>query len=158
MELLFRLFQWPSLVAVITAGPVVWFATEFAARPIRRFFDLRTEIKQSMLLLWDAPSYGTQEDPEEWADEMTPFKENRNRLTGLSAEISAFAQAERFAVCVVRILGYDPMKAGNAAKRLAFELGTNIEDRSRNYKKLDTALKFRFDAKRPFYNPYNPGH
>jgi hypothetical protein len=111
-----------------------------------------------MLLIWDAPNYGMQEDAEEWADQMAPFKDKRERLTELSAEISAFAQSERFAVCVVRILGYDPMKAGDAAKRLAFELGTNIEDRDRNYRKLDTALKFRFDPKRPFYNPYNPGH
>jgi hypothetical protein len=111
-----------------------------------------------MLLLWDAPSYGMQEDAEEWADQMAPFKDKRERLTELSAEISAFAQSERFAVCVVGILGYDPMRAGNAAKRLAFELGTNIEDRDRNYRKLDVALKFRFDAKRPFYNPYNPGN
>jgi hypothetical protein len=49
-------------------------------------------------------------------------------------------------------------QAGKAAKRLAFELGANVEERSRNYRKLDTALRFRFDPKRPFYNPYNPGH
>jgi hypothetical protein len=147
----------PYIVAFATAGPVAWFVTEFAARPIRRFFDLRTEIKRSMLLLWDAPSYGTHEGPEEWADEMAPFKEKRDGLKGLSAEVSAFAQSERFAVWIVRRLGYDPMAAGNVAKKLEFELGTNIEERSKNYKKLDATLKFRFDSKRPFYNPYDPG-
>jgi hypothetical protein len=160
MQLLSSLFHavWPSFVAVLTVGPVVWFATEFVARPIRRFFDLRAEIKRSMLLLWNAPNYGTYEEYEDWAEEMAPFNGKRERLTELSADISAFAQSERFAVWVVRTLKYQPRDAGDAARKLAFELGTNIEDRTKNYRKLDATLKFRFDAKRPFYNPYNPGH
>jgi hypothetical protein len=159
MERLSNLFTeaWPYLVALMSAGPVVFIVSVAVARPIQRFFDLRTEIKRSMLLLWDAPIYGMQEDPEEWENQMTPFKANRGRLIELSAEISALSQSEVSGLTVIRSLGYDPGGAGRAARKLALELGTNIEDRDRNYRQLDTALKFRFDAKHPFYNPYNPG-
>jgi hypothetical protein len=144
---------WPALVVVAGAGPVVWFATEFLARPIRHFFDLRQEAKQLTLRLWDAPAYGYQ-SREEWKAQMAAFKDRRERLSDLGAEIFSFAQSERFAVWSVRVLGYDPAEAGRAAKKIAFELGTNIEDRDRNYKALDTALKYRFDAKHSFYDPY----
>jgi hypothetical protein len=147
---------WPFLIAIASAGPIVWFATEFVARPIRHFFDIKRQAKQLTLLLWDAPEYGRQSN-DEWEAEMALLQEKRERLTELSAEIFSFAQSERFAVMVVRAVGYDPAGAGRAAKKIAFELGTNIEDRSKNYKKLDTLLKFTFDPKRPFYNPYNAG-
>jgi hypothetical protein len=155
MEFLSTIFHaaWPFIL-----GAAGWFVTEFVARPFLKFFDLRTQVKRSMILLWDAPTYGMQEDDEEWADEMAPFKESRDGLTKLAAEVSAFAQSGSSVVWIVRMLGYDPLGAGKAAKKLTFELGTNIEDRDKNYRKLDTTLKFRFDAKRPFYNPYNPGH
>lgn len=147
---------WPFVVAVIGAGPVVWFTTDFLAHPIRQFFDLKRETKRLTLLLWDAPEYGRQ-SPEDWEWQMERLKEPRERLTNVAAEIFAFAQSETFAACVVRLRGYDPAAAGQAAKKLAFELGTDIEDRDKNYRALDTALKFRFDPKAPFYNPYRPG-
>jgi hypothetical protein len=87
---------WPTLVAIVGAGPVVWFAIEFLARPIRHFFDLRQEAKQLTLRLWDAPAYDRQ-SPEEWKAQMAAFKDKRERLADLSAEILSFAQSERFA-------------------------------------------------------------
>jgi hypothetical protein len=87
---------------------------------------------------------------------MGAFITNRDALTALSAELSAFGQSERFAHWCVRLLGYDPIAAAMAAKKLAFELGTNVEDRDKNYRALDVALKFSFNARRPFYNPYDP--
>jgi hypothetical protein len=145
---------WPFLVPIIGA-PIAWFMTAFVARPIRHFFDLRREAKTLSILLWNAPEYGRQ-DPEDWQLQMSVLKDKRDHLTDLGAQIFSFSQSERFAVFVVRILGYDPAGAGRAAQRLAFELGTNIEDRDKNYRKLDTALKFPFDPKRPFYDPYHP--
>jgi hypothetical protein len=118
---------WPP-VAAIVAATIGWFATEFLARPVRNFFDLRKEAKQLTLLLCQAPEYGSY-PPEEWSTRMEPFKDNLDRLTDLSAKIIAFSQSERFAAWCVRILRYDPAEAGRAAQKIAFELGTNIEDR-----------------------------
>lgn len=142
-------------VGSLFLGAIGWLAMAFIGRPVRYFLDLRREAKQLTLLLWDAPESGG--DPEEWEARMNVLREKRDRLTDISAEISSFAQSERFAVWLIRMWGCDPAGAGRAAKTLAFELGTNIEDRDKNYKKLDIALKYRFDTKRPFYNPYNPG-
>ena len=109
-----------------------------------------------MILLWEAPRYGYQ-PPEEWAERMAPYASNRDALTAQSAELSAFAQSESFANFCIHLLSYNPISASKAAKKLAFELGYNVEDRDKNYRALDTALKFRVNPKRPFYNPYDPG-
>src|SRR6202034_1757551 len=146
---------WPTIVAIVGAGPIVWFATEFLARPIKHFFDLRQEAKVLTLLLWNAPQYGGQSS-EDWREQMDTLKEPRDRLTSLAAKMFAFAQSETFAAWSVRILRYDPVAASRAINRLVFELGTDIEDRDRNYRKVDLALKFPFDPKRPFYDPYHP--
>jgi hypothetical protein len=107
------------------------------------------------LLLWRAPEYGLQSS-EDWQEQMGTLKEPRDRLTSLAAELFAFAQSETFAGLSVRILGYDSAAASRAINRLAFELGSDIEDRDRNYRNVDLALKFPFDPKRPFYDPYHP--
>jgi hypothetical protein len=146
---------WPSLLAIAGGWPVVWFVTEFLLRPVRHFFDLKREAKALTILLWRAPEYGRQ-DPEDWQRQMSELKGKRDRLTELGAEMFSFSQSEKFATWAVRILRYDPAGAGLAAERLAFELGTDIEDRDKNYRKLDTALRFSFDPKRPFYDPYHP--
>jgi hypothetical protein len=143
---------WPALTVIIGA-PAAWFVTNFLAGPIRRFFDLRREVKQLTLLLWDTPEYGTISG-EEWREQMEPFMAKRDRLTELAAEIFALGQSEMFASFVLSALRFDLKRAGRAVKKVAFELGTNIEDRSRNYRSLDMLLKFPFDEKRPFYDPY----
>jgi hypothetical protein len=58
---------------------------------------------------------------------------------------------------LVRKLGFKPAAAGAAIRTIAQQLGTTSEDRDTNFRRLDIALKFKFDANWPFYNPYNPG-
>jgi hypothetical protein len=148
---------WPIFAALIVA-PIAWLITEFIGRPLRNFFDLRLETKRLMLLLWDAPEYSHGFlSPDERREQMYKLKSKRDRLTEIAAEFSAIAQAENLSARALRRQGYDIAAAGRAAKTLAFELGTDIEDREKNYRKLDSALRFRFDPKRPFYDPYHPG-
>jgi hypothetical protein len=110
-----------------------------------------------MLLLWNAPEYSRGFlSPDERLEQMYELKSQRDRLTEIAAEFSAIAHAENLPARVLRRQGYDVAAAGRAAKTLAFELGTDIEDREKNYRRLDSALRFRFDPKRPFYDPYHP--
>lgn len=146
---------WPY-IGWFVFGAGGWITTEFLAKPALRFRHIRGQIKQKMILLSEAPLYGRQ-PPEDWTSEMAPFITNRDALTALSAELSEFAQSERFARWCIRLMRYDPIRAARAAKKLAFELGTNVEERDKNYRSLDAALKYHFNPKRPFYNAYDPG-
>jgi hypothetical protein len=145
-----------SFIFGFAGGVVGWFLVDLVMRPVRRFSELRRDAKTLMLLLWDAPEAGRC-SRDEWLELMDFFKDNRVRLGAVGAELSSFSQTDRFASSLVGILGYAPADAGRAAKRLAFELGSDIEDRDRNYQRLDISLKIRFDPQSPFYNPYNPG-
>ena len=146
-----------SFISGLGGGVLSWFLADFVTRPIRRFRELRTEAKTLMILLWNAPKSGRY-SAVEWLELMEAFKESRGRLDAVGAELYSFSQTERLASALIRLFGYKPGVAGRAAKRLAFELGTDIEDRDKNYQRLDASLKIYFDPANPFYDPLNPRH
>ena len=109
-----------------------------------------------MLLHWDVP-LAHMLNPDERADRYDELKGPRIAFAELAAQFVSFDRSEWFATWFVRKLGFDPESAGNVLRGIAIEFGTIQEDRDKNFRLLDAALKFRFDKKRPFYNPYNPG-
>jgi hypothetical protein len=53
----------------------------------------------------------------------------------------------------VRRLGFDPKRAGKILRAISIESGTDQEDRGQTFRRLDEALKFRFEEAK-FYDPY----
>ena len=84
---------------------------------------------------------------------MEKLEEPRNRLKSIGAEVLAFSQSNKFATKIVKLIGFDPAGAGKAIDTIVRQLGTNIEERDENYKKLDRALKFRIGKSGKFYDP-----
>jgi hypothetical protein len=145
-----------NALAALLLGAFGWFALEFVGRPVRKFFDLRQQIKKQMLLHWEKEEAHTIPPPDraDWYRKLNPV---RQVFADLAAEMVAFDRSEAVACWFVRLLGFDPDSAGNVLRAIASDFGTSGEERDKSFRRLDAALKFRFDPKRPFYNPYNPG-
>lgn len=102
-----------SLGLAAIAGGVGWAATEFVARPIRRFFDLRGEVIRRMAQY----AILTVQFDKEGHEVETPvtedaFREAESVTRDLAAQMLAFAYNETFARSIlVHVLRYDPREA-----------------------------------------------
>jgi hypothetical protein len=151
--------QFPDASAVtfgVIGGVVGWFATEFVARPVRKLFDLRGEAKRRMLVYWHAPTaHSAIPDEEDYTDvELYKLDEGRKQLEDIGAQLASFEKSELIIGPFVRWIGYDPTGAGLALRATAIDLGTIGEDRDKNFRRIDQALKFFIDESRVFYDPY----
>lgn len=144
-----------TAITILTSfgiGAIGWFVLEFIGRPVRNFFDLRREVKRRMLLCWQLPTLYTI-DPADRTDEYQKMEEPKTALANLGAQLISFDKSEWLAAWFVRFLGYDSKQAGKILRTMSIELGTDMEDRNKNYRRLDEALKFSIKGAR-FYNPY----
>jgi hypothetical protein len=137
-------------------GVAGWIAAHFFGSPVLGFYKIRGEVRRRTLLHWDAPEAHTIE-PAERPHNYENQSDARTAFAELGAQLVSFDQSEWIASWYVRKLGFRPAEAGNVLRKIALEFGTSDEDRQKTFRRLDTALKFKFDPDWPFYNPYNPG-
>jgi len=97
-----------SIVLPLILGAIGWIALEFLGRPVRKFFDLRSQAKALLSI---------HNDPFDEDDE--PRKEFKE----LGAMLVAFDSAEVFAASLVRRIGFNPSQAGDALLNLANDWG-----------------------------------
>lgn len=114
---------WPEGVALelILVG-IIWIGLKFCMRGIQRFFDLRLEIRRQMLRfsdqgLWPWGSLRTSPDigPILMHDpKYDPSPEpDAEVFRELGFRMLLLAQNAPLAVRVVKLMGYDPVKAGD---------------------------------------------
>jgi hypothetical protein len=131
------------LVAAIGAG-IGWAVTEFVARPVRRFFDLRTEIIQTMAQYANlrARHKEMQGGPmqEVSPTEMSALEEARTAVRGLGARMRSFAYGETLAASVVS-LRYDPRKASEGLFGYSNVIDTYGPEKASKKKMIENALR-----------------
>jgi hypothetical protein len=79
-----------TLASGAIVGLLAWFATEFLARPLRTFFDLRKEAKRRMILYWNAPTSDSYyRSLNGWSDvETYQLDEGRRQLEDIGAQLA----------------------------------------------------------------------
>ena len=102
-----------TIIYGIIGGLVGWFATDFLARPIRQFFQLRGEICEAMVM-FDNVRTG----------DLTRLKEAREAFRELGARMLAFAHTEWLGNWLIVRLRYDPIKAGRSLIGVSNTIGT----------------------------------
>jgi len=104
----------------IIGGFVGWFATDFLARPIRQFFQLRGEVCQTMVMFDNIRAMRNGEpnifDPR--------LKEAQETFRLLGSRMLAFAHTEWLANWLIVRLRYDPVKAGRSLIGVSHSIGT----------------------------------
>jgi hypothetical protein len=123
------------LVSFLLAG-VGWMLFEFVGRPIRRFFDIRAEIKRQTLLAWNLPELASI-DPADWMDPSHQDYDVRHVLEDLTAQLISFAKSETMAAWFVRRLGYRPIEAARILRSITLALGTRYEERGKSFERLE---------------------
>lgn len=135
-----------SLLAGAIAAGLGWAATEFLARPIRRFYDLRAEIIQKMAEYGNVRARFKQTDNgvEEYTSlstqESTRLEEAQRAIRELGARMRAFAYNETFAGRVIAFW-YDPQKASQGLIGYSNTIDTYGPDKALKKKMVEDALR-----------------
>jgi hypothetical protein len=125
-------WAWQALVAGILGGMLGWVGAHFVGSPLRRFFDLRRDIRQKMLL---ANGLHMPEDEKQ-------IQEAKETFRFLGAEMAAFADGEWLANWFLRRMGYFPAHAGRAVATFAWFIGRESPRRDDATSALCRALRF----------------
>jgi len=139
------------IVAAIGAG-LGWATTEFVARPLRRFYDLRSETIRRVSKYGNLPA---RYDERHYADgsvissedvtlsktDLAKLEEARGELRDLAAQMRGLAYNETVAVHALQVLGYDPQKASEGLFGLANTVDTTGATRVRNKQIVTEALR-----------------
>jgi hypothetical protein len=105
-----------AVFAGAVGGIVSWFAADFIGRPLRAFFQLRSEIIQCMLTYDNvsAPINERGKPSEDFTeDDLARLKEAQVALRQLAMKMQSFAATEALAARLLAFR-YDPMKAGQS--------------------------------------------
>ena len=141
-----------SLIVGAVGAGIGWGATEFVARPIRKFFDLRADAIRMV------SQYGnlrarfheerlsddiiqTSEDVTLSESDIAKLHEAEGALRALAAQMRAFAYNESIANRALRWAGFDPKKASEGLFGIANTMDTTGDTRIGNKKMVIEALR-----------------
>jgi hypothetical protein len=136
-----------TALTAIALGVGSWFATEFLARPIRKFFDLRGEIIQKMTLYANVRARHKEIDEITMAtyelldEEEKRLEEAQSSIRDLASRMRSFAQNEASAVRLLKLLGYEPYEISTALFGVSNTFDTYGQGKHTSKKKLAEALR-----------------
>jgi hypothetical protein len=119
---------------------IAWIAFRSCSRSIRDFFDLRLLIQRQMRQLGDAgsrPSNGTMPDADPHRNFGPDADHPAEMLRHLGIGMLLLAEKARLAIWIVRLMGYDPVKAGDNLISLSQDPALKFRRRS-----IAAALRF----------------
>ena len=139
------------IVGAIGAG-IGWGTTEFVARPIRKFFDLRADAirlvsQYDNLRAWRHETRVSDDETRVWEDptlsqtNLAKLDEAENALRALAAQMRGFAYNESIANRALRWMGFDPKKASEGLFGIANTIDTTGSTRVRNKQMVTEALR-----------------
>jgi hypothetical protein len=101
-----------TLLTGFVGGVAAWFFTDYVAKPLRRFFDLRREVNRCLAYYGNLPARFKLTDSVREQTNISPEEDARlteaeKAFRNLGAEMRAFANADRLAYRMLCGLGYD---------------------------------------------------
>jgi hypothetical protein len=119
---------------------IAWIVFRSCSRSLRDFFDLRLLIQRQMRQLGDAgswPSSGTMPDADPHRNFRPDADHPAEMLRHLGIAMLLLAEKARLAIWIVKLMGYDPIKAGDNLIGLSRDVGLKFRRRS-----IAAALRF----------------
>jgi hypothetical protein len=135
----------PIAVALIS-----WIVFNTIGKPLLKFFDLRTEVRRTMILYdnvrarWrEGGHFRVSTD----SDDMTPdnferLQEAENQYRDLASQVRAFADTQSPTCVVLRWLGFDVRMASSGLIGLSNTINTYGKTRAFQKQTINQALKF----------------
>jgi hypothetical protein len=139
---------WPEGVALeLIVLAIVWNGFKICTRNVQRFLELRLEIRRQMLRFLDqaappsqAPPMRPDDGPHPAADPSPP--QRIEMFAELGFRMLSFVQNDRVAFWIVKLMGYDPIKAGDNLVGFSREAAPG-------FRLMSIAQALRFEEARP---------
>jgi hypothetical protein len=138
-----------SLVLGALGGVVSWFATDFIAQPLRRFFHLRGEIAARMIIYGNvrAPIDERGKDTDDFTDDdMVRLEKAQIAFRRWGARMLAFCHTEPIGYWLVLRMRYDPLEAGQSLIGLSNSIGVYGNERHQHRQGVLNALHIKDTA------------
>jgi hypothetical protein len=133
-----------SLIVGVVGAGIGWTLTEFVARPIRKFFDLRGEVIRRLAQYADIPVLvekdGEVKTPVVTEETQTRTREAESVMRDLAAQMLSFAYSETFASRILA-LRYSPRDAGEGLFAIAWTLQASGDLKNRPRERVAKALR-----------------
>ena len=140
-----------SNLGPIAAALISWIVFNTIGKPLLRFFDLRTEVRRTMILYDNVRARWRERDNDRVLalgdEEMTPdnlerLQEAENQYRDLASQVRAFADTQSPTCAILRWIGFDMRKASSGLIGLSNALNTYGKTRAFQKQTINEALKF----------------
>jgi hypothetical protein len=143
-----------TLLTGFLGGIAAWFLTDYFAKPLRRFFDLRREVNRCLVYYGNLQARFKLTDDDTVSEQTDISPEEDARLTeaekafrNLGAEMRAFANGDRLAYLIVRRgLGYDADQIASALIAYSNYVSTYGQGRFDAHARLEKLLRIRAES------------
>jgi hypothetical protein len=139
---------WPEGVALeLIVLAIVWNGFKICTRNVQRFLELRLEIRRQMLRFLDQGARPSQAPPTPPGGGAHPAADpgppqRIEVFAELGFRMLSFVQNDRFAFWIVKLMGYDPIKAGD-------NLVGFSQEAAPAFRLMSIAQALRFEEARP---------
>jgi hypothetical protein len=140
-----------SNLGPIAAALISWIVFNTVGKPLLRFFDLRTEVRRTMILYDNVRARWRERDNVRVLalgdGDMTPdnferLQEAENQYRDLASQVRAFADTQSPTCAILRWLGFDVRKASSGLIGLSNTIKTYGNTRAVQKQTINEALKF----------------
>jgi hypothetical protein len=140
-----------SNLGPIAAALISWIVFNTIGKPLLRFFDLRTEVRRTMILYENITARRRERGDTRVSalgnEDMTPdnferLQEAENQYRDLASQVRAFADTQSPTCAILRWFGFDVCKASSGLIGLSNTLNTYGKTRAFQKQTINEALKF----------------
>jgi hypothetical protein len=140
-----------SSLGPIAVALISWIVFNTVGKPLLRFFDLRTEVRRTMILYdnvrarWrerDNFQVSVASDDDKTPDNFERLQEAENQYRDLASQVRAFADTQSPTCVVLRWLGFDVRKASSGLIGLSNTINTYGKTRAFQKQTISEAMKF----------------
>ena len=141
-----------SNLGPVAAALISWIVFNTIGKPLLRFFDLRTEVRRTMILYdnvrarWrehdNVRVLATGDDEDMTPDNFERLQEAENEYRDLASQVRAFADTQSPTCAVLRWFGLDLRKASSGLIGLSNTINTYGKTRAFQKQTINEALKF----------------
>ena len=135
----------------IAAALISWIVFNTIGKPLLRFFDLRTEVRRTMILYdnvrarWrehdNVRVLATGDDEDMTPDNFERLQEAENQYRDLASQVRAFADTQSPTCTVLRWFGFDVRKASSGLIGLSNTVNTYGKTRTFQKQTINEALR-----------------
>jgi hypothetical protein len=141
-----------TLITGFIGGVCAWFVTDYIAKPMQRFFDLRREVNRCLVVYANVGARsiigpdGLRTTLDLSPEEDARLVQAQKAFRDLGGNMRAFANVDFLASRIVKLWGYDANRIANALIDYSNEIVTYGAGRAGYHDRVERLLRVRSEA------------